>query len=212
MLIKLLKFIYFRHVFLPQIICMTKKQRIFLIISMVFLLAANFSYAAFPIRKHTPLIESSDKPATADNSEEEYAAPKGRGGHGHAHYGGGHVHYSHSGPSHHWQGVAHHYHARAYHYHTHYHHYHEHYSRGGYNGNGHSSSVLGGVSLFFDIFTPIALLLFGSLSAIGFSIGGVLFGGLGLIADKSKGLAGIGLIIGIMELAILGVLYSLMVI
>ena len=197
---------------------MKKKQNIFLIISIVTLFVANTSYAAFPIHKHNTITALS---TTSENSEDEPGTPHGHGGgHGGGHgHSGGHAHYgghmSHSSPSVHWHGVAHHYHAHAYHYHEHYHHYHSHYGGGGYSSgsySGNNDAVLGGISLLLAIVTPVVLLLYGSAAAIGISIGSVLFGGLGLLADRWKNLAKAGLVIGGLELVILAVLYALFII
>jgi hypothetical protein len=187
---------------------MTQKYQMVLFAGFLALLMANISYAAFPVKKINSPASNRAEPSASDDPEEEPALPPGHG-HGHGH--GGHAHHGgHShGPSGHWHGVAHHYHSHAYHYHTHYQHYHEHY---GHNYSRNDGAYFGATSLLFDIFSPIGLLLFGGLTGIGLGILGVIFGCVGLAADRWKGLAAFGLILGIIEIAVLAALYAAMII
>lgn len=172
------------------------------------------SHAGFLTHKATLPHLTPPSAATA-NEPEEYDDPiGGRGGHGHS---GGHSHGSHGhvhahGGSH-WHGTVSHYHGGGMHhtYHPHYHYY----SHGRHRNStyhGHETATFGGLAMLFDIITPAALLLFGSLPAIVFSAGGTLAGGLGVISDHHKHTARLGLIIGATELAILATLYALYVI
>ncbi len=125
----------------------------------------------------------------------------------------GHSHGGHHGSSHHWHGIAHSRHTHAYHYHQHYHHYHIHYTHHRTDSDSSTSfSEFGSFSLVMDLCSVVSFVLWGSIVAMVFAGLGVFFALAGLLFDRYKARAVLGLIISAIGLCTLLILYNLFII
>ena len=178
-------------------------KRLFLVFFIfTILMFSNKSYAAFPIKSTENRNQLNTEINNSNDDDDEYYM-----------YSAGHSHGGHHSSSHHWHGVAHSHHTHAYHYHHHYHHYHSHYSHHRtYADRSTSYSEYGSFSLVMDLCSVISFVIWGSVVAMVFAGLGVFFALAGLLFDRYKARAVLGLIISAIGLGTLLVLYNLLII